>query len=289
MRRGADKAAHVRPGRRKGGRPGDSPPALPPGAVRIEVKPHYRNIPDEALLEDLRRVARLVGKPTLTLSEYAKHGRYCDVTVRNRFGSWKDALLRIGKSPGVEQNATRDDLLYNILAVWVQLGRQPELKDMRRPVSKFSVQPYVSRFGSWSRALDVFGEWLHWGDPPWYEEARAAQRAEEEAAAARAAEERRRDRRGDRRAKGRKRRQPNLRQRFQVMRRDGFRCRICGRSPASHPGVQLDIDHIVPWSKGGETAIGNLQTLCSDCNQGKAAHHEPRAGRRKKRGRRPGR
>ncbi|MBM4017699.1 MAG: HNH endonuclease [Planctomycetes bacterium] len=73
------------------------------------------------------------------------------------------------------------------------------------------------------------------------------------------------------------------------MRRDGFRCRICGRSPASHPGVQLDIDHIVPWSKGGETAIGNLQTLCSDCNQGKAAHHEPRAGRRKKRGRRPGR
>jgi 5-methylcytosine-specific restriction endonuclease McrA len=50
------------------------------------------------------------------------------------------------------------------------------------------------------------------------------------------------------------------------------RCRLCGRSPATLPGLQLHIDHIVAWSKGGETVDENLQTLCSDCNYGKCDH-----------------
>ncbi len=60
-----------------------------------------------------------------------------------------------------------------------------------------------------------------------------------------------------------------LRLRFMVMKRDSFKCCICGRSPATNPGLELHIDHIIPWSKGGETVIDNLQTLCSDCNLGK--------------------
>jgi 5-methylcytosine-specific restriction endonuclease McrA len=55
------------------------------------------------------------------------------------------------------------------------------------------------------------------------------------------------------------------------MRRDGFRCCHCGRSPASTPGVELNVDHIKPWSEGGETELGNLQTLCDACNQGKGS------------------
>ena len=62
----------------------------------------------------------------------------------------------------------------------------------------------------------------------------------------------------------------NLRTRFLVMKRDNFKCCICGRSPATTPGLELHIDHIKPWSKGGETVIDNLQTLCSDCNLGKS-------------------
>ncbi len=30
------------------------------------------------------------------------------------------------------------------------------------------------------------------------------------------------------------------------------------------------IDHIKPWSKGGETVLENLQTLCATCNLGKS-------------------
>jgi len=62
----------------------------------------------------------------------------------------------------------------------------------------------------------------------------------------------------------------NLRLRFMVMKRDGFKCCMCGASPANDKNVELHIDYIVPWSKGGETIIENLQTLCSKCNLGKS-------------------
>ena len=58
--------------------------------------------------------------------------------------------------------------------------------------------------------------------------------------------------------------------RYQVLKRDNFKCCACGASPAKDPAVELHIDHILPWSKGGETTLENLQTLCSKCNIGKS-------------------
>ena len=62
----------------------------------------------------------------------------------------------------------------------------------------------------------------------------------------------------------------NYRLKFLVMRRDNFRCRITGRSPATDRNIILEVDHIVPWDKGGETVIENLQTLAKDINIGKS-------------------
>ena len=54
-----------------------------------------------------------------------------------------------------------------------------------------------------------------------------------------------------------------------------FKCCACGVSPAKDPSVVLHIDRIVPWSKGGETVMENLQTLCSKCNfEGLAMIHK---------------
>lgn len=58
--------------------------------------------------------------------------------------------------------------------------------------------------------------------------------------------------------------------RYQVLKRDHFKCCACGASPAKDPSVDLHIDHIIPFSKGGMTTIDNLQTLCSKCNLGKS-------------------
>ena len=40
--------------------------------------------------------------------------------------------------------------------------------------------------------------------------------------------------------------------------RDNFNCEKCGRSPATDPNIELQVDHIKPYSKGGETELNNL-------------------------------
>jgi phage FluMu protein Com len=56
--------------------------------------------------------------------------------------------------------------------------------------------------------------------------------------------------------------------RFDVFRRDGFRCRYCGRSVED--GAILHADHVIPESKGGPTTLENLVTACQECNIGKS-------------------
>lgn len=55
--------------------------------------------------------------------------------------------------------------------------------------------------------------------------------------------------------------------RYDILRRDGFKCVRCGRG--REDGVKLHVDHIVPVSRGGKSTMDNLQTLCEDCNCGK--------------------
>src|SRR5262245_52949793 len=57
-----------------------------------------------------------------------------------------------------------------------------------------------------------------------------------------------------------------LAERVFVLSRDKKTCQICGRKA---PEVPLEIDHIIPVSKGGTNDASNLQALCFDCNRGK--------------------
>ncbi|MEO6670791.1 MAG: HNH endonuclease [Ferruginibacter sp.] len=56
--------------------------------------------------------------------------------------------------------------------------------------------------------------------------------------------------------------------RFEVFKRDKFKCGYCG---ATAPDVLLQIDHIDPVAAGGTNNILNLITACFDCNNGKSA------------------
>jgi hypothetical protein len=55
--------------------------------------------------------------------------------------------------------------------------------------------------------------------------------------------------------------------RFEILSRDGFACVYCGQKGDS---VKLEIDHVIPKSKGGSNEIGNLVTACFECNRGKS-------------------
>lgn len=59
--------------------------------------------------------------------------------------------------------------------------------------------------------------------------------------------------------------------RFRIFDRDNYRCMMCGADAATDSSVRLDVDHVVPISKGGKTIPENLRTLCSRCNNGKGA------------------
>lgn len=52
--------------------------------------------------------------------------------------------------------------------------------------------------------------------------------------------------------------------------RDNFTCCNCKNSIQFEPNLLLEIDHIIPVSKGGETTENNLQTLCWKCNRAKS-------------------
>ncbi len=65
-----------------------------------------------------------------------------------------------------------------------------------------------------------------------------------------------------------KRKSLSKKTRFDVFKRDGFKCMYCGAHP---PGVLLVVDHVVPVASGGGNDIDNLVSACEPCNQGKGA------------------
>ena len=56
-----------------------------------------------------------------------------------------------------------------------------------------------------------------------------------------------------------------------IKQRDDFTCQTCGNSTQKEPNLLLEIDHVIPVSKGGITSEDNLQTLCWKCNRTKGA------------------
>ena len=56
---------------------------------------------------------------------------------------------------------------------------------------------------------------------------------------------------------------------IEVAVRDGGQCRQCGSNK------ELHFDHVIPWSKGGPSTVGNIQLLCGTCNRRKGADDIP--------------
>lgn len=52
--------------------------------------------------------------------------------------------------------------------------------------------------------------------------------------------------------------------RWEIWERDNFTCQICGKRRF------LNVDHIIPESRGGTLDKENLQTLCKKCNSSKS-------------------
>jgi hypothetical protein len=225
-------------------------------AARLKIV-RLRNVPQDLLIADLRRVARRLKVKWLKRTQYIALGRYTIGHIDGRFGKWDRAVEAAGIEPAWPRWVPTDRLLANLEHVWRQLGRQPTRQDMRRPVSQYSVKPYVRCFGGFRNALEAFVAWKR-------------TRAMKTLAGKSTPAPLTRPMLTQLDTQRNTTRWINWRLRFLTMRRDGFRCRACGASPATDAGVRLEVDHIVAWSNGGETIQRNLQTLCQRCNGGKS-------------------
>ncbi len=212
--------------------------------MAYELKPYNKFITNEELLDDLRKVAQLLGKKTVLYDEYPKYGRCASRVYETRFGSWNRALQAAGLEVTRRQDISELELFENLEQVWRALGRQPRREELRKPLSAFSGGTYERRFRGWRDALEAFIVYANSNG----DEATAPADPENPIRTSRF---------------------PDLRLRFRVLSRDSFKCQACGRSPATEHGVILHIDHVIPWSAGGPTTLENLKTLCERCNLGK--------------------
>ena len=216
---------------------------------------HY-NVPDKELLDDLKRIAKKYKKRNISFIEYDALGKFSSTTLADRFGGWNRTLesagLKINKLHSIPENALFD----NMKRVWDKLKRQPVQNDLVRPLSDHSASTYIKKFGSWRAALSAFVEYMKHGGKTKHKlhkqsKSRAGQGGKYKSPAGK--------------------RKITKALRFEILKRDYFKCRVCGASPAVNPKIILHVDHIKPRSKGGKTTRENLQTLCSDCNYGKGA------------------
>lgn len=221
--------------------------------MEFKLNDYHRNTSDEELLNDLKNVAAKLCRNNLTKEDYNKLGKYSSGTLERRFGKWNIALEKAGLDLSRATNISDIDLFKNIEQVWISVGRQPKYDEIKRPISKYSTTPYDKRFGSWRKALEAFVDWINSDDDQNQEKNEVEEVTpeinQEEIV-----------------FKHKTKRIPSERLKVQVLMRDGNKCRLCG---ITLTGDNIHFDHIVPWSKGGETELDNLQILCAPHNLAK--------------------
>lgn len=67
---------------------------------------------------------------------------------------------------------------------------------------------------------------------------------------------------------------PTPKCRMKVIKRENYKCAICGRSPADYSDIELHVHHIRPFGEGGLTEDCNLITLCHTCHKGLDPHSD---------------
>lgn len=213
--------------------------------MKYTLDTHHRNSSEEELISDVINVAKNLNKDKITIDEYNDLGKFHATTLTRRFGSWFLVLEKAGLKKTRNLNITNDELFENIVTVWNTTGRQPRYNDIKPSISLFSAGTYEKRFGSWRKALEAFVAWANDAD---------VAKSEPNI--------------GKNISINKSPRNINWRLRALVLMRDGASCQMCGATPQS--GAKLHVDHIIPWSKGGETTLQNLQSLCEKCNIGKS-------------------
>jgi hypothetical protein len=195
---------------------------------------HWRDVPVETILHDMRRVARQTQSARLRQQDYRQNGKYSFKIIYHFFDCWQNALEAAGLAPVFYRALSQNELFDNLVEIHQKLGRWPTREEIKPPLSRFGFKAYKRRFGSIHKTLTAMetttGQDISYRRKP--------------------------------------RRTPeaiNWRLRFRALERNGFRCCHCGKSPATDRQITLHVRHGKPWQQGGETILENLRVLCQLC------------------------
>jgi hypothetical protein len=198
------------------------------------------------MIKELQNVSAKIGTESLTVDLFNEHAEMSGDCVRRRFGSWGAALKAAGIAIAKSQRRhSEDDYFENLLAVWTHYGRQPKYVEMDEPPSSITPGAYEAKWGTWRKALLAFIEKVN---SDTREESSPATNVEDSPPPPTD------NRPAVENSKREDRHQIRLGLRYDVLRRDRFRCVACGAS--------------------GKTVTTNLRTLCESCNLGKSSKLE---------------
>lgn len=194
-----------------------------------------------SVVAELQRIAELLGKRTVTAKEIDMHGRLNSRTVMQKFGTMRKAHEAAGLIASRYTMATDEELVKVVAELWTKTlrdsGRRPRASEVATYGCPVSSRTIVDRFGSWKRALIATAKAVE--GPDFLKPVKLARVVK-------------------------KRRPLSAQKRYNILKRDQYRCRLCRKS-----GVELEVDHVIPVRLGGKDTSTNLQTLCRVCNRKK--------------------
>lgn len=211
--------------------------------------PRYRKS-DERLIDSLKNFAKVKSCryfATHEFDDWPLKAATAQTYIR-RFGSWADALLKAGLQAAPRRNYTAEQLIDHLKACWQFLDHPPTTAELEQFGKRIDIPissgPYRTRWGSVRKACECVAA-IQTGRMTEDQLYKAGEKTPQQ------------------------QRTVPLKLRYGILKRDAYTCVKCGAKPEPNNDVRLEVDHIVPKSKGGTDDLHNLQTLCWKCNQGK--------------------
>ena len=237
--------------------------ALDKANISLSIAPRIRVISRNEVLKALREFVAENPDQSATERHICERLGLYKGAIFKRLGKWEVILAEVGLAPVASgRRYTEDECFENILRLWTHYGRQPNIDELKHPPSEVGPKAYIRRWGGWRSALAAFVRKVNETAISSTEVVQSIAQASgmpQIAASATVVPAPR---------------SINLALRYRVLARDKFRCVICGASPAKDGSVELHVDHIFPWSRGGQNVEENLRSLCFKCNLGKGVSLE---------------
>lgn len=131
--------------------------------MKYKVEKVHRNSSNEEIIADLRRVASLLGKSSLTRDEYRQSGKYGCTTIYRHFGTWNKALIIAGLTIthcGISRHDicnSEDDFFKDVQSVALKLNVESITLGEYRKLGQFDVSQMLRTYHSWNIILRKSG------------------------------------------------------------------------------------------------------------------------------------